>query len=61
MADKNIQKAKRAKRRRRKVRGIISGTAQRPRLTVCKSLKNVFAQIIDDEKGVTLVSAASNS
>ncbi|MBU8933092.1 MAG: 50S ribosomal protein L18 [candidate division Zixibacteria bacterium] len=61
MADKNIQKAKRAMRRRRKVRGIVSGTADRPRLTVCKSLNNMFAQIIDDEKAVTLVAASSNS
>ncbi len=61
MADKNLLKAKRALRRRRKVRSIISGTAERPRLTVCKSLNNMFAQIIDDEKAVTLAAAASNS
>jgi len=43
------------------VRGSVFGTADRPRLTVAKSLKNVFAQIIDDEKMVTLAAAASNS
>lgn len=61
MSDKNVQKVKRAQRRRDRVRGKISGTAQLPRLTVCKSLKNVFVQIIDDEKMVTLAAAASNS
>lgn len=61
MADKNILRAKRALRRRRKVRGIVVGTAERPRLTVSKSLNNIFAQIIDDEKKVTIIAAASNS
>ena len=61
MADKNITKQKQAFRRRMRVRNMISGTAERPRLTVAKSLKNVFVQIIDDEKGVTLVGLASNS
>ncbi len=61
MADKNILRAKRALRRRRKVRGIVDGTAERPRLTVSKSLNNVFAQLIDDEKKITIVAAASNS
>lgn len=35
------------------------GTASRPRLDVYRSLSNIYAQIIDDEKGVTLVSASS--
>ncbi len=61
MADVNTKKRKRADRRRRRVRGKVFGTAERPRLTVAKSLKNVFVQIIDDEKMVTLVSAASNA
>lgn len=60
MADKNIEKAKRARRRRLRVRKTISGTAARPRLTVAKSLKNVFVQIVDDEKGITLAAAATN-
>jgi large subunit ribosomal protein L18 len=60
MADKNIQKTKKATRRRRRVRGHIFGTANRPRLTVAKSLNNIFAQIIDDEKQVTLAAVASN-
>ena len=61
MATKQIVKNRRAIRRRRRVRGKVSGTAQIPRLTVAKSLKNVFVQIVDDENSVTLASAASNS
>ncbi len=61
MADKNIVKSKKATRRRRRVRGKINGTAMRPRLTIAKSLNNTFAQIIDDENQVTLVSMATNS
>lgn len=45
--------------RHARVRNKISGTAATPRLNVFKSNSNIFAQIIDDEKGVTLVSASS--
>ena len=61
MAVKTIKKAIRAERRRRRVRAKVIGTAVRPRLTVCKTLNNVIAQVIDDENAVTLVAAASNS
>ena len=47
------------KKRHLRVRNHIAGTAARPRLNVFRSLKNIYAQIIDDEKGVTLVSASS--
>lgn len=53
--DKNQARQKRHLR----VRNHIAGTAARPRLNVFRSLKNIYAQIIDDEKGVTLVSASS--
>ena len=43
------------------MRGNVFGTAERPRLTVAKSLNNIFAQIIDDEKMITLAAVASNS
>lgn len=43
------------KRRHTRVRGKISGTAARPRLSVFRSNKYIYAQIIDDEKGKTLV------
>lgn len=46
-------------RRKRSIRMKINGTGERPRLTVFKSLKYISAQIIDDERGVTLVSASS--
>lgn len=53
--DTNKKRLKRHKR----VRGKIFGTAQRPRLCVYRSLKNIQAQIIDDETGTTLVSAST--
>ena len=46
-------------RRHRRVRGKISGTAERPRLCVYRSLANIYAQVIDDVRGVTLASASS--
>ena len=54
--DKNEQRL----RRHARVRGKISGTAERPRLAVYRSNKNISAQIIDDAKGVTLAAASSN-
>jgi large subunit ribosomal protein L18 len=53
--DKNEQRQK----RHRRVRGSVSGTEARPRLNVYRSLNHIYAQIIDDTKGVTLVSASS--
>jgi large subunit ribosomal protein L18 len=47
------------KRRHRRVRVKISGTPQRPRLNVFRSSKNIYAQVIDDSSGVTLVAASS--
>ncbi|MGH3077190.1 MAG: 50S ribosomal protein L18 [Gaiellaceae bacterium] len=44
-------------RRHRRVRGKISGTAERPRLVVTRSNRGIFAQLVDDESGRTLVSA----
>ena len=53
--DSNAQRLKRHKR----VRAKISGTPDRPRLNVFRSNANIYAQIIDDVNGVTLVSASS--
>ncbi len=53
--NKNLARLKRHKR----VRGKISGTAACPRLVVYRSNANISAQIIDDEKGVTLASAST--
>ena len=46
-------------RRHTRVRGKITGTVQRPRLNVYRSLNHIYAQIIDDVKGVTLCAASS--
>ena len=46
-------------RRHKRVRAKISGTAERPRLCVYRSNSNIYAQIIDDVKGVTLVQAST--
>ncbi len=47
------------KRRHRRVRARISGTAERPRLNVFRSLGHIYAQVIDDVAGHTLVSAST--
>lgn len=47
------------KRRHRRIRAKISGTAERPRLNVYRSLKNIYAQVIDDREGHTLVAAST--
>lgn len=54
-ADKSIKR----KKRHLKIRKKISGNASVPRLCVFRSSKNIYAQIIDDVKGVTLVSAST--
>ena len=53
--DTNAQRIKRHKR----VRAKISGTPERPRLNVFRSEKNIYAQVIDDTKGVTLVACST--
>lgn len=46
-------------KRHGRIRNKISGTAERPRLNVFRSAKHIYAQLIDDVKGVTLASASS--
>ena len=46
-------------KRHKRVRGKISGTAERPRLNVFRANTNIYAQLIDDVKGVTLAAASS--
>ena len=58
MINKKNSNVSRLKRHAR-VRKNISGTAERPRLNVYRSLNHIYAQIIDDTKGITLVSASS--
>jgi len=55
--NKNSKKRQKEKRHR-KVRAKIYGTEERPRLCVFKSNKHIYAQVINDEKGFTLVSAS---
>ncbi|OGU10799.1 MAG: 50S ribosomal protein L18 [Ignavibacteria bacterium GWB2_35_12] len=55
----NDIKKKRRLRRKLSVRKEISGTPDKPRMTVTKSLKHIYAQIIDDEQGKTLAFAST--
>ncbi len=57
----NHQKEKRLKQQRRRhhVRNKIFGTSERPRLTVFRSSKHIYAQLIDDTQGLTLAAASS--
>lgn len=54
-----LSKSDRRIRIKRRIRKIITGTAQRPRLSVFRSNKEIYAQIIDDEAGKTIASVSS--
>ena len=58
MAQRDPRKTRMAARHRR-VRKLVSGTTERPRLAVFRSPKHIYAQIIDDTKGMTLTAASS--
>ncbi len=58
MISKRVRESARYRRKRR-IRKKIFGTAQRPRLTVFRSNRHIYIQIIDDLKGHTLVSAST--
>lgn len=57
--EKNKLKIAQRERRHRRVRAKVVGSAQKPRLSVFRSNKFIYAQIIDDENAKTLVSASS--
>ena len=57
---KKIDKNEERLRRHARVRKKISGTADTPRMSVFRSLKHIYVQIIDDVKGVTLCSASTD-
>ncbi len=60
MGEKDVKKKYAArKRRQRRIRAHLYGTAERPRLNIFRSLTHIYAQVIDDERGVTLVSAST--
>lgn len=48
-------------RRKRRIRKKVTGTAARPRLTVFRSAKHIYAQLVDDGSGTTLCAASSRS
>ena len=54
-----LEKQQKRIRRHKRVRAKISGTKERPRLCIFKSTKYIYAQLIDDERGKTLVAASS--
>lgn len=55
----NKSRNEQRKRRHRRVRAKIHGTAARPRLNVYRSLDNIYAQVIDDDEGNTIVAAST--
>ena len=59
MADKQKLKQKRLQRRKWSVRSSVFGTPERPRLSVFRSSKHIYAQIIDDSVGKTLAAVSS--
>lgn len=54
-----LRKVEARKRRHERIRKNVFGTAAKPRLTVFKSLSHIYAQLIDDSNGRTLISASS--
>ena len=61
MSKKMLQKTKMRKIRHRRVRKTISGNAARPRLNIFRRLKHIYAQVIDDVAGTTLLSLSTNT
>ncbi len=59
MRDKNREKRKARKKRHYRYKNKVLGVADRPRLSVYRSLNHIYAQIIDDVEGKTIVSASS--
>ena len=58
MGSANRRKALRLKRKKR-IRKKLSGTEEKPRMSVFRSAKHIYSQIIDDTKGITLVTAST--
>lgn len=56
---KGQKKTESRQRRHARIRAKVEGTVSRPRLSVFRSLTNIYAQVIDDESGKTLVSAST--
>ena len=58
MGSTNLRKVSRLKRKR-SIRKRLSGTAERPRLSVFRSSRHIYAQLVDDLKGDTIIAASS--
>ena len=56
---KRVSKQEARERRHLRVRRQARGTAERPRLSVFRSLKHIYAQVVDDDRGTTLAAASS--
>ena len=56
----SLNKIERRRRIHYRIRKVINGTAERPRMVVFRSNKQIYVQVVDDTKGMTLVAAASN-
>jgi len=59
--DKNIQKKLRREKIRRRIRSTVKGTADRPRFCLYKSNKHVYAQLVNDRLGQTLVAVSTQN
>jgi large subunit ribosomal protein L18 len=57
----SLTKIERRTKIKRRVRKIVTGTADRPRMSVFRSNKEIYAQLIDDAQGTTLLMASSKS
>ena len=54
-----LRKSDRRLRIKRRIRKVVTGTAERPRMSVFRSNKEIYAQLVDDESGKTILSASS--
>jgi len=56
---KKIKRNEQRQKRHMRIRQKVDGTPEKPRLNIYRSLNNIYAQIIDDTKGITIVSAST--
>lgn len=61
MANKTSERLRSRLRRKKSIRKKLAGTAERPRLSIFRSSKHIYAQLIDDDSGRTLASASTMS